>query len=268
MHALPPPHLSTMSCETPTPEFISARDAAMSEVGDGFAGHDASDPKVPSGHAHGIEVSTRLTSCYRTTHDRRALDITPRQVMDCLRAAEVKDWLLMGLHGYVGYLPMPRATQDVDVMIPYSQKKRATQAIQDSWPTLQVSEVSQVVRFHDPGDLDGDGNPRPVIDIMLPWGEYQATILSQHVVVDDVTGDRIPTIEAAIVLKYAAIISPHRDIENREYDSGDLRRLVKSNYDDIDQAVVEKLANQVWEHGSQDIRRFIERALAGQPFAS
>lgn len=240
----------------------------MSEVGDGFAGHDASDPQAPSGHAHGLEVSTRLTSCYRTTHQRQAMDITPRQVMDCLRAAGVENWLLMGLHGYVGYLPMPRATQDVDVMVPYSEKRRATEAIQNTWPALEMIEVSQVVRFKDPGDLDNDGNSRPVVDIMLPWGEYQETILAHHVVVDSETGDRIPTIEAAIVLKYAAIISPHRDIENREYDSGDLRRLVKANYDSIDQAVVERLANQVWERGGEDVRRFIQRALAGQPFAS
>lgn len=257
-----------MSCEPHSPEFIAAREAAMAEVGDGFAGHDASDPKAPSGHVHGLALSTRLTSCYRTTHNPKALDITPRQVMDCLRSADVQNWLLMGLHGYVGYLPMPRATQDVDVMVPYTEKKRATEAIQNAWPTLQVIEVSQVVRFRDPEDVDGDGTPRPVIDIMLPWGEYQETILAQHVVIDERTGDRIPTIEAAIVLKYAAIISPHREIENREYDSGDLRRLVKANHSEIDHAVAEQLAGLVWEHGANDIRRFIERALAGQPFAS
>jgi hypothetical protein len=257
-----------MSCDPPTPEFIAARDAAMSEVGDGWAGHDASDPKVPSGYAYGLEVSTRLTSCFRTAHRQQAMDVTPRQVMDSLREAGVKNWLLMGLHGYVGYLPMPRATQDVDVMVPYGEKKRATDAISGSWPALEVTEVSQVVRFRGPHDLDSDGTPKPVVDIMLPWGEYQETILAHHVVIDEATGDRIPTIEAAIVSKYAAIISPHRDIEKKEYDSGDLRRLVKSNHSEIDHAVLENLAGQVWEHGGKDIRRFVQRALAGKPFAS
>jgi hypothetical protein len=133
---------------------------------------------------------------------------------------------------------------------------------------LEVTEVSQVVRFRDPHDLDSDGTPKPVVDIMLPWGEYQETILAHHVVIDEATGDRIPTIEAAIVSKYAAIISPHRDIEKKEYDSGDLRRLVKSNHSEIDHAVLENLAGQVWEHGGKDIRRFVQRALAGKPFAS
>ena len=108
-----------------------------------------------------------------------------------------------------------------------------------------MTELSQVVRFHDPGDLDADGNSKPVIDIMLPWGKYQETILADHVLIDEATGDRIPTIEAAVVSKYAAFISPHRDIEKREYDAGDLRRLIKTNHAEIDQSVLQKLAGQV-----------------------
>lgn len=64
-----------------------------------------------SGHAYGIGVSTRLTSYYRQTHRKQAVDVTRSEVIDCLVEAGVKNWVLMGLHGYVGYLPMPRATQ-------------------------------------------------------------------------------------------------------------------------------------------------------------
>ena len=109
--------------ELHTPEFIAARNAAMARY-TGWIGHDAMDPTGPSGHAYGLAVSTRLTSYYRTTHRKGAMDITPQQVIDCLVAANVKEWVLMGLHGYVGYLPMPRATQDVDVMVPFSQREK------------------------------------------------------------------------------------------------------------------------------------------------
>ena len=61
------------------------------------------------------------------------MDITPQDVAQCLVTAGVKNWVLMGLHGYVGYMPQPRATQDVDVMVPYSQKKRAVKAILNQW---------------------------------------------------------------------------------------------------------------------------------------
>ena len=122
------------------------------------------------------------------------------------------------------------------------------------------------MRFLDPGDLDGNGNPKPVVDIMLPWSPFQETILKQHVVVDKDSGNRLPSIEAAVVSKYAAVISPHRDLENKEYDAGDLRRLIKTNRDAIDMKVLQDLAGQVWEGGAEDIRRFVDRALNNEHF--
>ena len=208
-----------------SPEFIAARNLAMAKY-DGWVGHDQMDPKTPSGHAYGIAVSTRLTSDYRQTHRRQAVDVRPQEVMDCLRDAGVKNWVLMGLHGYVGYLPMPRATQDVDVLVPYGQKAKAVKAISERWPTLEKRELSQVVRFLDPGDVDPDGQAKPVVDLMLPWSPFQETILKRHVVVDEQTGNRIPTIEAAIVAKYAAIVSPHREWSKKQQDAVDLQRLI------------------------------------------
>lgn len=248
-----------------SPEYIAARNAALVRE-TGFVGVDATDPKAPAGHASGIRTSTRLTSDYRQTHRKQAVDVTPQQVIDCLVAAGVKNWVLMGLHGYVGYLPMPRATQDVDVMIPYSQKAQASKAIAASWPTLQRRELSQVVRFADPADPDADGKPKPVIDLMLPWSEFQKTILLDHVLQDPSTGHHIPTLEAALVSKYAALVSPYRDWEKKEYDAGDFRRMVKANVASIDQPGLSALAGQVWEGGSDDILKFVDLAQADKAF--
>jgi len=253
-----------MPSETPDAEYYATRDAA--QVGRGFEGHDALDPTTPAGHAYGIKVSTRLTSDYRQTHRRDAVDVKPQEVIDCLVGAGVKNWVLMGLHGYVGYLPMPRATQDVDVMVPYSQKSRAVKAITHNWPMLEVTELSQVVRFKDRGDTDQAGEPKPVIDIMLPFGPYQEEILKNHVVVDSATGNRLPTIEAAVVSKYAAVVSPYRSFDKKEQDAVDLRRLIKTNHQSIDRDALIELAALVWENGAEEIERFIELALTDQPF--
>ena len=194
------------------------------------------------------------------------MDVTPQEVMDCIEAAGVSHWVLMGLHGYAGYMPMPRATQDVDIMLPYSQKKKATKAIAARWPMLQILELSHVVRFMDPNDLDADGMPMPVIDLMLPWSEFQKTILLHHVLVDPASGNRIPTLVAAIVSKYAAFVSPYRDADKRDYDSGDMRRIMKANESQIDREVLSSLANQVWDGGGKEIKQFLELALKDQPF--
>ncbi len=74
------------------------------------------------------------------------MDIKPQDVIDVLIAAGVKKWVLMGLHGYVGYLSQPRATQEVDVMIAHSNRKRAVKAVREAWPTLDVEELEPAVR--------------------------------------------------------------------------------------------------------------------------
>jgi hypothetical protein len=249
------------------PEFYAARHAAMLAQ-DGFKGMDDLDPQGPAGHAYGIRVSSRLTTDYRRRLRRGIVDVTPEEVIDCLNQAEIKNWVLMGLHGYVGYLSMPRATQDVDVMVPFSQRKRATQAIAERWPMLQQVDLPQVTRFLDPTDLDPEGKPKPLIDIMLPWGKYQATILKEHVIVDPQANSRYPTLEAALVSKYAALVSPHRSREKKEYDAGDFRRIVRANHEQIDREKLTKLANQVWEQGGQEILSFIELTLADKPLPS
>ena len=257
-----------MSFDLFDPEHIAARNAALLRQGPGYAGMDDSDPKSPSGHACGIHTSTRLTSYFRQTHRKQAVDVTPQQVMDCLNDAGIKNWVLMGLHGYVGYLPMPRATQDVDIMVPYSQKERAAKAIAGRWPMLQKLELSQVVRFLDPGDPDSEGQPKPVVDLMMPWSKFQETILKEHVVVDKKTGHRIPTVEAAIVSKYAAVISPTRTWDKKQQDAVDLRRVIKANIEKIDRSKLVSLADQVWERGGEDILKFLDLALADKPFPS
>ncbi len=232
----------------------------------GFMGVDETDPTAPAGHAYGIRVSSRLTSDYRHRWRKQAVDVTPEEVIECFNQAEIKNWVLMGLHGYVGYLPMPRATQDVDVMVPYSEKNKAAAAVEKRWPTLSKQTLSQVVRFADLQDCDSDGKPKPVIDIMLPWSPFQKLILAEHVLIDSETNSRYPTVEAAIVSKYAPLVSPHRSPEKKAYDAGDLRRIIKANEKTIDRERLRALGDLVWEQGGTEVLHFIELALQDQPF--
>lgn len=247
-----------------TPEFFKAREAAMAAL-DGFQGMDDFDPKGPTGHVKGLRVSSRLTSDYRNRIKGGTVDVTPQEVVDCLNQAHIKDWVLMGLHAYVGYLPQPRATQDVNIVVPRSQRSRTAQAIAARWPMLRQVSSPQVVRFLDPTDLDFNGEPQPVIDIMLPWSKFQETILKNHVLVDLETQSRYPTLEAALVSKYAALISPHRTREKKEYDAGDFRRIARANHERIDAEKLQSLANEIWDRGGEDILLFIRLTLEHKP---
>jgi hypothetical protein len=248
-----------------TPAYLEMRRQALERVAD-LSGLSDGDPTLPAGHAYAIRKSAWLTSEFRRQHRKAAMDITPQDVVDVLNAAGIKDWVLMGLHGYVGYMPDPRATQDVDVMVPYNVRPRATKAIRERWPQLVVRELSQVTRFMDPADLDANGQPKPVLDVMHPWSPFQELILKEYVVIDKTTQHRLPTLEAALVSKYAAMVSPHRTREKKEYDGADFRRLVKANREQIDEEALKRLAALVWERGAEDILRFTEIAPTDQPF--
>jgi hypothetical protein len=131
---------------------------------------------------------------------------------------------------------------------------------------LVKEEFEHVVRFFDPGEVDNHGNKMPVIDLMLPWGKFLETILKEHVRIDPSTRNRYPTVEAAIVAKYAALISLSRKIDRKNQDAADLRRLFCAGCANYDLPKIESLAGEVWEGGSSEILRFIECALNEKPF--
>lgn len=248
-----------------SPEYFAARDAALRIATAGFEGVDATDPTGPSGHAYGVKKSTMLTSDYRKRLRRGIVDVTPEEVIDCMNDAGIKNWCLMGLHGYVGYLPMPRATQDVDVMVPFSQKKKAADAVAKRWPMLKRVELPQVVRFMDETDLDHDGHAKPVVDIMLPWGKFQETILNHYVLVNEELRSRYPTVEAAIASKYAALISPNRSRDKKAYDAADFRKITRANHKLLNRDILLVLGNQIWEKGGDELLNFVDLTIADQP---
>lgn len=248
-----------------SPAYLEKRRQAMQQV-TGPRGMDEFDPTLPAGHAYAFHKSTILTS-YTKRHQRKAaMDILPQEVIDVIIAAGIKNWVLMGLHGYVGYMPDPRATQDVDIMVPFSARAKATKAIASRWPQLLIRELSQVTRFLDPLDLDFQGQPKPTIDIMHPWSPFQELILKEYVVVDAETQHRLPALEAALVSKYAAILSPFRERDKKEQDAVDFRRLARANRDHLSSGDLRRLAGLVWEGGADEIERFVQIALSDEPF--
>ena len=111
-----------------TAQYLEQRRQAVVKQGT-WKGLNATEPKCPTGHARGMQINQGLTSGYRETRRKGAMDIKPQNVVDVLTAAGVKKWVLTGLHGYVGYLPQPRTTQDVDVLISHHERKRAVKAV-------------------------------------------------------------------------------------------------------------------------------------------
>lgn len=104
--------------------------------------HDIGLPTKPVGHKSGMDTSLGIIRSYCKDHRKGSHHVEPQQVIDVLEEAGIKCWVLMGLYGYVGHLDMLRATQDVNVMVPYSQKSRAAKAVGDRLPMLRRLNLS------------------------------------------------------------------------------------------------------------------------------
>jgi len=228
--------------------------------------HDIGLPTRPVGHASGIQTSTSIVRSYRKDHRPRSLFVEPEQVIQVLRDAGIKNWVLMGLYGYVGYLASPRATQDVDVLVSECEMEAAVEAICRRWPTLQVDRQPVVIRFRDPGEIGIDGEMKQVIDAMLPSNLCYEAILEKYHILDPTTGHRIPTIEAACACKFAALVSPYRQWEKKSYDAADLRSIMKPNAATLDRNLLQELGDLVYPGGGAELLEFLQLTIDQKPF--
>ncbi len=228
--------------------------------------HDIGLPTRPVGHASGIATSTAIIRSYRKDHRRASQYVEPQQVIDVLINAEVQRWVLIGLYGYVGYLSQPRATQDVDVLVGEDELEKTIAAFENRWPQLQTERTEVVVRFRDPGEIAITGEIKQVIDIMLPSNACYAAVLSQYHRIDETTGHRIPIIEAACASKFAALVSPYRELEKKAYDAADLRSIMFLNKDTIDRSLLSLLGDLVYPGGGTEILEFLELSIQKKPF--
>ena len=228
--------------------------------------HDIGLPTKPVGHRSGIMTSTAIIRSYRKDHRRGSQQVEPQEVIDVLQQAQIRRWVLMGLYGYVGYLAMPRATQDVDILVGEDEIEQVIEAICNRWPALIIDRREVVVRFRDPGEVAIDGEMKQVIDAMLPSNPCYQAILDRYHKLDDSTGHRIPTIEAACASKFAALVSPYREWEKKSYDAGDLRSIMGPNASTLDQVVLKELGDLVYPDGGKELLEFLQLTIEKKPF--
>lgn len=203
-------------------------------------------------HERALLISSRITTNLRKMYKRKAADVQPQQVIKVLKQASVK-FVLMGAHGIAGWLDEPRATQDVDVLI-QTRYKQAVQAIAKAFPGLMVQDLPAITRFLDPIDK------LPVIDLMRPQAALHKLVWKNVHQVGK--SHRIPDLEMALVLKYAAMQSPDRAMKKRLQDKADFIGMVTRNHEIIDVPKLRKLAKGIKAGSSEEILRLVDEARA------
>ena len=207
-------------------------------------------------HQRALTTSTVLTGYFREMYRPGATMVSPKKVIRVLNEAKVR-FVLMGTHGLGGWRSMARATQDVDVLVAKRDHAKAVRALRDVYPKLIVEEGVIVTRFKDPVTEE------PRIDLMKPLQKvYQLVFRYTHKVAES---HRVPDLEMALISKFAAMVSPHRQKSKKIIDAGDFADIVETHHKNIDRPKLVRLAEMVFSGGSAEVIKLVDDILAGRP---
>jgi hypothetical protein len=206
---------------------------------------------VEAVHASNLEATAALSIM------QGASMLTPQDVIGVLNEAGVQ-FVLIGGHGLAGWLRKPRATQDVDVVVSERHLKKATVALVAAFPNLEPIDLEVVIRFKD------RDSGAIVIDVVKPPTLYRQTFKNTHSVSAAGQTYRIPSLEMALAMKFAAMVSPNRDYDDKLLDGHDFVRMVKVN-PELNQTKLAELGELVYGGGGAELLEMFRKVRAGEP---
>jgi hypothetical protein len=202
-------------------------------------------------HAESLATSTAIAGYYVKNF------IPPLDVIRVLNDANVR-FMLVGAHGIGGWIGESRATEDVDVVVGYRQHQKATRALLAAYPQLQADDQEVVIRLRSPE------TGKVLIDVMKATQPLFRHALKHTRTVDSEGGSyRIPTLEMALAMKFAPMISIVRVIEKKLVDAADFIKIVKAN-PGIDLEKLAELGELVYAGGGREIIEMVRKARAGE----
>lgn len=183
--------------------------------------------------------------------------IAPQDVIAVLNNTGV-NFMLVGAYGLLGWTQKPRATQDVDVLVGLRGYKKAVKALQAAFPDLVVEDEEVVSRFRHPD------NKKVLIDVLKPNQPLYREGLKHAVAVrSEGQSYKVPSLEMALALKFAPMISLTRDDAKKYLDAHDFIQMVRVN-PEIDADKLAQLGELVYPGGGREILEMVRRVRAGE----
>jgi hypothetical protein len=202
-------------------------------------------------HVSSLATSTALSSYYVPEF------IDPLDIIKVLNDANVR-FMLAGLHGLGGWMHKPRATQDVDILIWARHHKKAVRTLGKAFPHLEIEEFSVVTRCRD----RDSGNI--VIDLMKAnQGVFRAAFRHTKKIKVEDQEFLIPSLEMAVVMKFAPMVSPNRPQKNKFQDAHDFMHMIDSN-PELDHEVLRELGEMVYAGGGAELLEMVRVVRAGE----
>jgi hypothetical protein len=183
--------------------------------------------------------------------------IAPAEVIAVLNDAGIS-FVLVGAYGLAGWTKKPRATEDVDLVVAAKHHKKAIKILLAAFAHLEADDHEVVTRLRDRETKE------VAIDVMKPNQQlYRAAFKHTHTVTSEGHTYRIPSLEMALTMKFAPMISLHRADIDKYQDAHDFGRIVVSN-PDIDLEKLADLGELVYPGGGQEIVEMVRRVRAGE----
>ena len=150
----------------------------------------------------------------------------------------------------------PRATDDVDLVIAARHHKKAVKALVAAFANLEIDDHPAVTRLRD------RGTKKVAIDIIKPNQQlFRDALKHTHTVTAEGQTYKIPSLEMALTMKFAAIISPHRQDRDKYLDAHDFMYIVDSNpIIDLDRLAA--LGDLVYPGGGNEIVEKVRQVRA------
>lgn len=178
-------------------------------------------------------------------------------VVRVLNRAKIR-FVLVGAYGMAGWRKEARATEDVDVVVSAKQVKKAARVLCEAFPHLEPVDLPAVIRLRERETQD------VAIDVMKPLQQpYREVFRHTHSVRSGGQTYRIPSLEMALVMKFAAMTSLYRADEDKFQDAHDFIRMVKQNAE-LDKEKLEALGSLLYPDGGRDVRNLVRKVQAGE----
>jgi hypothetical protein len=200
---------------------------------------------------------------------QKSFELSSQQTEDVVNPLEVAaifedqkfSYVLIGGHMLSFYTGIARATVDVDFIIGNADFARASKAINKSYQ--QFKETDRV--YHVTYDTKKNVVDPERIDLIKDVFPLFREVVKQYSVTlrEGKSTVKIPTIEAAIALKFAASISPNRGDENKPIDNADLLRLIKSTTK-FDEKALLALGELVYTGGGKELVSVVNDMKSGK----
>jgi hypothetical protein len=202
-------------------------------------------------HTNSLATSTYLSGYYM----KHA--IPPEKVIAVLNNAGIS-FVLVGLHGIGGWMKKPRATEDVDVVVAAKHLKKAVKALLSTFPQLEARDLEVVTRL-----VDREAQ-NVAVDVIKPTQPlFRAIFKHTHSVRTEAQSYRIPSLEMALALKFAPMVSLTRDDLDKHQDVHDFGYIARTN-PDINFAKLAELGDLVYPGGGQEIVEKVRQVRAGE----